>query len=31
MYNAKVITVSDRSYRGEREDKSGPVVRELLL
>jgi len=25
-----IITVSDRSSRGEREDKSGPVIRELL-
>lgn len=28
--NAGVITVSDRSYRGEREDTSGPVIIELL-
>ena len=27
---AGVITVSDRSYRGEREDASGPVIIELL-
>ena len=27
---AKVITVSDRSARGEREDRSGPAVAELL-
>ena len=30
MFTAKVITVSDRSYRGEREDLAGPLVRELL-
>jgi molybdopterin adenylyltransferase len=27
---AAVITISDRSSRGEREDKSGPVIQELL-
>ena len=27
---AKVITVSDRSYRGEREDLGGPAVKALL-
>ena len=27
---AKVITVSDRSFRGEREDLSGPAVKNLL-
>ena len=30
MYTAQVITVSDRSFRGERPDGSGPVVRALL-
>jgi len=25
-----ILTVSDRSYRGEREDLSGPAIRELL-
>jgi len=25
-----ILTVSDRSYRGEREDLSGPVIRELV-
>lgn len=30
MYTAKVITVSDRSYRGERPDGSGPAVRRML-
>lgn len=30
MLRAKVITVSDRCFRGEREDKSGPAVAELL-
>ena len=30
MYTAKIITVSDRSYRNEREDLSGPAVSTLL-
>ena len=30
MYTAQVITVSDRSFRGERPDGSGPAVRTLL-
>ena len=30
MYTAQVITVSDRSFRGERPDGSGPAVRALL-
>ena len=30
MYNAAVITVSDRSYSGEYNDLSGPAVSELL-
>ncbi len=30
MFTAKVITVSDRSSRGERPDGSGPVLCELL-
>lgn len=29
-YTARVITVSDRSFRGERPDESGPVVRAML-
>ena len=29
-YSAAVITVSDKGYRGEREDTSGPAIRELL-
>lgn len=29
-YEAGVLTVSDRSYRGEREDGSGPVLQEML-
>lgn len=29
-FTAKVITVSDRSYRGEREDVGGPAVKALL-
>lgn len=30
MMTAKVITVSDRSFRGQREDGSGPAVKRLL-
>ena len=30
MFTAKVITVSDKGYRGERVDESGPLVKELL-
>lgn len=30
MYTAAVVTVSDRSFRGEREDQSGPAVAERL-
>lgn len=29
-FNAAVVTVSDRSFRGEREDESGPAVSEAL-
>lgn len=29
-YTAYVITVSDKAYRGERNDKSGPAVAEFL-
>ena len=29
-FQAAVVTVSDRSFRGERPDGSGPVVAELL-
>ena len=31
MYSAKVITVSDKGYRGERKDESGPAVKDLLI
>lgn len=30
MYTAAVLTVSDRSFRGERPDGSGPLVASLL-
>ena len=30
MYTAAVITVSDKSFAGEREDLGGPLVREML-
>lgn len=29
-YSARVVTVSDRSFRGERADAGGPAVAELL-
>ena len=29
-FRAAIITASDRSYRGEREDKSGPKIAELI-
>lgn len=31
MFTAKVITVSDKGYRGERVDESGPLVKEILI
>jgi molybdenum cofactor synthesis domain-containing protein len=30
MRRAAVLTVSDRGFRGEREDQSGPAVQEML-
>ena len=30
MYTVGIITSSDKGYAGEREDKSGEVVRELV-
>lgn len=30
MYGTAVVTVSDRSYAGEREDKAGPAVAAML-
>ena len=30
MFNAAILTVSDKGSRGERRDVSGPVVREIL-
>ena len=30
-YTAAVITLSDKGYAGERDDRSGPTVREMLL
>jgi molybdopterin adenylyltransferase len=29
--NVAILTVSDRSAKGEREDKSGPILRDLIL
>ena len=31
MIKARVITCSDSSFHGQREDRSGPAVRELLV
>ena len=31
MFRVGVLTVSDRSYRGEREDLSGPAMREMVV
>jgi molybdenum cofactor synthesis domain-containing protein len=31
MIRAGILTVSDRSYRGEYEDRSGPALRELAV
>lgn len=31
MFSAKVITISDKGYKGERVDESGPAVRNLLI
>ena len=30
MFKAAVLTVSDRSFRGERPDTGGPLVADLL-
>ena len=30
MYNVAILTVSDRCSRGEREDSSGTIIREML-
>ena len=29
-YRAAIITVSDKGSKGEREDKSGKIIREIL-
>ena len=29
-FTAAVVTLSDKGYRGEREDKSGPLIRSIL-
>ncbi len=31
MITVGILTVSDRSYRGEREDLSGPLLREMVV
>ena len=30
VFRVGIVTLSDKGYRGEREDKSGPRIRELL-
>jgi molybdopterin adenylyltransferase len=30
MRRAAILTISDKGFRGEREDRSGPVLREIL-
>ena len=30
MFKASVITVSDKGFRGEREDTAGPLAAEML-
>ncbi len=30
MRQAAILTISDRGFRGEREDRSGPLVQEIL-
>jgi molybdopterin adenylyltransferase len=30
MYKVAILTISDRGSRGEREDSSGPLIREML-
>ena len=30
LYQRHVITLSDRAFRKEREDRSGPVIRDIL-
>ena len=30
MKRAAILTISDRGYRGERQDGSGPAVQEIL-
>ena len=30
MYNVAIITASDKGYAGEREDKSGQTIEELV-
>ena len=30
MRRAAILTISDRGFKGEREDRSGPVLREIL-
>lgn len=31
MYRVAILTASDKGFRGEREDESGPAIREMLM
>jgi len=31
MITVGILTISDSSYRGEREDLSGPLIREIVV
>ncbi|MEG0107925.1 MAG: molybdopterin-binding protein, partial [Lachnospiraceae bacterium] len=31
IWNTAIITLSDKGYKGEREDKSGPLIKQMLL
>lgn len=31
MYSVAIITISDKGFRGEREDLSGPAIKELII
>ncbi|MBM3135779.1 MAG: molybdopterin adenylyltransferase [Chloroflexi bacterium] len=31
MFRVGILTISDRSYRGEREDLSGPAIRQMIV
>ena len=31
MIRAAILTMSDKGFRGEREDKSGQVIKEMII